>query len=489
MARRRKVKLGICFYVMLVVFVILLIVLAALVVPTWWEAVANRDRVETKSYDFTESAREVKNPNRGFYRMYSFPITDKKTNYKKLIGEIDENDNDTKLMMTQINLKAYRDGKISKKGLANIKSLLDILETVDKQLIVRFVYDNEGKNEQYEPDSLDIILKHMVQLEDILKSHSKQIFILQSLFVGNWGEMNGTRYDSDEDFRKLAWKLADVSDEATYLCVRVPAQWRRIMQSDHPSKEAVSGNLTADRLGLFNDGMLGNESDYGTYCTDSDWDSEFERFPRLTREEEIEFQNELCRRVPNGGEVINDNVYNDFSNAVKDLAAMHITYLNKVYDPEVLDKWKQTKVKEKGCFYGMDGLTFIDRHLGYRLVMEKVHLAQNKQKKCLSVGVELKNAGFAPLYKEPKIRMVLQDEEDKETFVYPVTQSIRGLAGGNEAEKTQILDVDIPFHELTGEKYTVYFSMVDQDTGEHILLANEEDEEQYGYRIGTIKMK
>ena len=130
MARRRKVKLGICFYVMLVVFVILLIVLAALVVPTWWEAVANRDRVETKSYDFTESAREVKNPNRGFYRMYSFPITDKKTNYKKLIGEIDENDNDTKLMMTQINLKAYRDGKISKKGLANIKSLLDILEAV-----------------------------------------------------------------------------------------------------------------------------------------------------------------------------------------------------------------------------------------------------------------------------------------------------------------------------------------------------------------------
>ena len=58
MARRRKVKLGICFYVMLVVFVILLIVLAALVVPTWWEAVANRDRVETKSYDFTESARD-----------------------------------------------------------------------------------------------------------------------------------------------------------------------------------------------------------------------------------------------------------------------------------------------------------------------------------------------------------------------------------------------------------------------------------------------
>ena len=63
-------------------------VLAALVVPTWWEAVANRDRVETKSYDFTESAREVKNPNRGFYRMYSFPITDKKTNYKKLIANL-----------------------------------------------------------------------------------------------------------------------------------------------------------------------------------------------------------------------------------------------------------------------------------------------------------------------------------------------------------------------------------------------------------------
>lgn len=51
------------------------------------------------------------------------------------------------------------------------------------------------------------ILMHMEQLSYILREYSEKIFSLQGLFIGNWGEMNGTRYSTDEDLQKLAKSL------------------------------------------------------------------------------------------------------------------------------------------------------------------------------------------------------------------------------------------------------------------------------------------
>ena len=151
----------------------------------------------------------------------------------------------------------------------------------------------------------------------------------------------------------MAKQLERVTDESVYLAVRTPAQWRGIVQSDNPGEEILSGSHLAARLSLFNDGLLGNRSDYGTYKTDDS--SGFDVLGRRSREEELDFQRELCRYVPNGGEVINDNPYNDFENAVKGLSERHITYLNKDYDQTVLKKWEKEKVTEDGCFNGMDG--------------------------------------------------------------------------------------------------------------------------------------
>lgn len=34
-----------------------------------------------------------------------------------------------------------------------------------------------------------------------------------------------------------------------------------------------------------------------------------------------------------------------------------------------MDKQAKTVITEEGCFKGMDGLTYMERHLGYRLVL------------------------------------------------------------------------------------------------------------------------
>lgn len=441
-------------------------------------------RVETESFPFTESARRLSNPNRGFYHLYTFLITEEQTDFEEIIGAIAQNDTDTELMLIKINLQSYREGPISENGLRNIERLFDNLESFDKQMLLRFVYDDEGKGEENEPENLEMILLHMKQLEPVLHEHSAQIFVLQGLFTGGWGEMNGTRYGKTEDMQSLAEQLAAAADEQTYLAVRTPAQWRSITGSEHPAEEILSGGGLAARLSLFNDGLLGNRSDYGTYKTEEGEGSD--ALGRRSREEELDFQEELCRYVPNGGEVIHANPYNDFENAVKGLAKRHVTYLNQDYDQAVLKKWELETVEEAGCFYGMDGCTYMERHLGYRLLITDTYLDYRQKQSCISVEVSLKNVGFAPLYQEVKINLTLYNEEEKELLSKEMICDIRSLTGGEDTETCQTAYARIPVSELSKSEYTVYFSIEDMGTGKHIQLANEQDEGEYGYPIGAV---
>lgn len=440
--------------------------------------------IETETVRFFESAKELDNPNQGFYYIYGFWIRDEEMDYEKLVEEKFEKDTETALAMIQINLQEYRNGAISEQGLANIEALFDALEGLDKQLIVRFLYDWDGKNEQYEPKSIDIILGHMSQLEDILKGHSSKIFVLQGLFIGNWGEMNGTRYSDMTSMQTLARQLATVTDDSTYLAVRMPAQWRQITGSETVTDKNFEEDPLAGRLSLFNDGMLGNEGDYGTYGTQSV--GEVGEYSCWTRGEELEFQEKLCRRVPNGGEVINENPVNDFENACRDMAMMHVTYINRDYDRNVLNKWAKSVVQTEGCFYGMDGLTYMERHLGYRLLITEVSMEHDFWRDTVCVDVTLKNVGFAPLYKECRVTLILCDTQTEEQWTFDVTQELRALSGGRNAEQTQTISAEIPLGEFWEEHYQVYVRMEDEATGKQLQLANVQERTELGYRIGSI---
>lgn len=442
-----------------------------------------RGNIKMESCQFTESARELPNSGRGFYKLYRFMITDEETDYERLVRELYVGDEKTGLSLIEINLQNYRDGEISRAGRDHIKALFQALGNVDKQLIVRFLYDWDGENEKYEPETIDIILRHMEQLEDILYETGDQIFIIQGLFIGNWGEMNGTKYSEDEDLLRLAEKLNEITEPSIYLAVRTPAQWRKITGIVDVSEEALASCPIAGRLGVYNDGMLGSESDYGTYRIERNSEDKFS-----TRKEELDFQDQLCRRAPNGGEVIHDNPYNDFERAIKDLGAMHVTYLNEGHDQAVLEKWRKATAAEEGCFYGMDGYTYIERHLGYRLLISKADFSYHFSNRCLEIGVTMKNVGFAPIYVKPKMGLILYDGVQGTYQSYEIEGDLRKLAGGSGSEEELTVTVDISADKLSHTKYEVYFFITDPNTGEQIFLANEQDAGEYGYHIGNIEV-
>lgn len=439
--------------------------------------------IRMKNVSFQESARELRNPGRGFYNLYRFMITDEKENYWQLVQELYRDDVNTSLSLVEINLQEYREGEISEAGMGNITSLFQALRELDKQLIVRFLYDWDGESEKYEPETVDIILTHMKQLGKVLQESSDQIFIVQGLFIGNWGEMNGTKYFGDGDMKRLADMMGDVAAHDTYLAVRTPEQWRRITGLKEATEDALMKHPAAGRISLYNDGMLGSESDYGTYRV---YEVKGKRVSE--RKEELAFQEALCRWVPNGGEVINDNACNDLAQAVKDLATMHVTYLNEGHDQAVLEKWKKTKITEKGCYRGMDGYTYIERHLGYRLLIEKSDIRFNSFRDCVEVSVTMKNVGFAPLYRETETELVLYDKEADRRLTFNMEGNLRSLSGGNEPEKVTKLRTQISVDDLMTGKYEVYFSIIDVKTGQRILLANEQESEEPGYRIGTAEL-
>lgn len=441
---------------------------------------------ETEGFVFTESAKELHNPNRGFYHIYGFRIYNEVTDFKGSIAERFAGDRGSGITLIEVNLREFRGGEISAQGLQNLDNLLEALASVDKHLILRFLYDWEGKNMQYEPDRLDVILRHMEQISDLLKKYGNRIFLVQGLFVGNVGEMNNSKYLGTKDLQSLAVKMFESVGENTYLSVRTPAQWRSITGISDPTQVVGGDGSLASRMGLFNDGMLGSRTDYGTYgVTDQ---AEEKPFDKWNRHEELDFQDVLCRIVPIGGEAVVDNEYNDFENALEDMKAMHVTYLNWDHDAKVLDKWKRTIVREDSCFDGMDGLTYMERHLGYRLVLRDTALDYDWKTDRLTAEVVLQNVGFAPVYREAQVRLVLYDRERGREYAYILDsgQDIRNLAGGTESPELMTLNWELPMGGLPKGELEVYFSITDVVSREMILLGNEQDPDSLGYRIGTL---
>lgn len=442
--------------------------------------------VELENCVFTESARQLYNPNRGYYRMHGFHINEEETDFRQNIADRFCQDEDTTLTLIEFNLQTFRDRPISEQGLENLEALFQALEQVDKQLIVRFLYDWNGENEQVEPENIDVILEHIRQVGPTLRKYKDRIFTMQGLFIGNWGEMNGTQYSDPQSMQILAEELMNATDPSTFLAVRMPMQWRMVTRLGDVSGVARGDGTPASRLGLFNDGMLGSWSDYGTYgehTREEDGD-----FTYWSREEELEFQEELCKVVPIGGEVIVDNSYNDFENALQDMKRMHVTYLNRDFDGNVLDKWAAYTVMEEGCFQGMDGLSYMERHLGYRLLIDETALDYQFSEDKLSVDVTLRNVGFAPLYHETDVWIILKETDSGIVHYYPVDCDPGVLTGGNDAEQSYTVHAELALHGKAAGEYEIYFDIRDVASGERIFLANEQDPGVCGYRVGTAEL-
>ena len=117
-------------------------------------------------------------------------------------------------------------------------------------LILRFLYDWDGNAQSTEPNDISQIENHMRQCAQILNEHKDNIYLVQGIFIGNYGEMHHSRFSSEEEQIQLFTVLRGSLDDEIYMAVRTPAQLRAVLAADHLDE----GQAAVIKTGLFNDG-------------------------------------------------------------------------------------------------------------------------------------------------------------------------------------------------------------------------------------------
>lgn len=437
--------------------------------------------------DFAETAQDLANPYQGWYHIYAYTLADAVGPSAEQLASQREESADNALALVQINLKNYALGDISQTALNQLDGILSAWKQGDTRLILRFLYDWDGNAQATEPKSADIVRRHMEQTAQVVNRHADLIYSLQGIYVGNYGEMHGSDYLDGATMRSLASYLADLTDSSIYLAVRTPQHWRSIVQSMSPldAAQAHDGSL-ASRLGLFNDGMLGSESDLGTYGNASLSEASKDSYDtKGSRSEELSFQHSLCQYVPNGGEVVSDNPYNDPDRALADLAQMHVSYLNMDYDSSVLNKWKNAVYQGDDCYKGMSVYDYIGKHLGYRYVLTASSCTFHPWKnKTATLKLTIDNAGFANACRRFDVTLRLIRQETNEKLDIPVDTDNR-LWG---TDKNTKLKIPLDIRSYGVGSYSVHLSVTDPKTGEDILLATNCIRSKDGYHIADLEI-
>ena len=434
-----------------------------------------------------ESNSIMQNPFRGFYKINGYMLSDK-TNKKELTKQIKQNckANSYPLVLLEINLKNYANTDISSSAQQQLDTILTQYTSAKKQIILRFLYDWDGKALQSEPSDFFRIKNHIQQLSSTINKYKNCIYIIQGAFIGNVGEMNNSNYNDIDQIRQLIETLAESTDPQIYLAVRTPAQLRGILRTRTPlsSQDSESGNL-ASRLGLYNDGMLGNVYDMGTY-DDTPITSSSSMDEPGTREEELLYQYKLCQYVPNGGEVAIDNEYNDLENAVTDLAQMHVSYLNSEHEEDVLNKWKKSTYTGDDVFSGCTGYDYVEAHLGYRYFIQESHLDFHSiVGDDATLYLTIANSGFSSAYKKYDTTLLITNQDTGKTKRLETTIDNRRISGNDQV--TFKISPDI--RSLKKGTYTLSLEMKDSYTEDCIHFANAGSEDSDSVSVGTLTIQ
>lgn len=350
-----------------------------------------------------ESGNPLYNPGCGWYHIYTFeaaPPADGRPVEQEVW--LDEACLEEQLALVLIDIGAFRAGAISEEALLHIRRIFAFFRKADKQMILRFAYDRQGRGQEREPALLSLVKRHMEQLGACIRDYAEDILAVQGLFVGNWGEMHGSRFLDDDSMCGLMQTLYYATEGKCFLAVRTPAQWRRI------AARLKDQHRLLEKLALYNDGMFGSDTDMGTYGSAKR--SEAGEREKWNRREELEWQNLRLAHVPNGGEVLAGDFCRGYRQAADEMRRMHVSYLNSIYHPDRLDAWRRETVEE-GCFEGVTGYDYIGCHLGYRFVVRNVTARKMRRELCIVV----ENCGFGNLCEEAACVLVTVGSDGDET--------------------------------------------------------------------------
>ena len=176
---------------------------------------------------FSESNKPLQNPYCGFYHIIGYTLSD---SYDKCDNYTDQ------LVLLEINLKNYHTTDISEKGLEQLNDILAkwAQSPNGTKLILRFLYDWDGIALATEPDSLNLVLKHIEQIAPTVNRYRDCVYIMQGVFIGNWGEMHHSKFSDINSVKILINRLNELIDPSVFFSFRTPSVWRGVTAIYNP---------------------------------------------------------------------------------------------------------------------------------------------------------------------------------------------------------------------------------------------------------------
>jgi hypothetical protein len=277
---------------------------------------------------------------------------------------------------------------------------------------------------EHEPDFSSEVAAHIRQLAPVLQEAGDIVRIWQGVLIGSWGEMHGSKFRTDRYLNALMREAETASAKETYLAVRRPDFWR----SFHPGQEPSE---YTGRWGLYDDAILGSDTDLGTFAEGEE-------------AQELLFEQQLCTHVPHGGELLYpQGQMPALPEITARLATMHISYLNRIHDPKMIDHLKNVYWKEPDEWQGESGYDYIGARLGCRFCIRSARFIREKKQKG-KLEIVIKNIGFASGYESIGLYLQICHLEDQpEEIELPVDLK--------ELESGTCMSIVVPLEKTDGK--------------------------------------
>ena len=320
-------------------------------------------------------------------------------------------------------LDGLQDVPIPQSYLQDMQTDFDTLRTAGMKAVIRFAYTDNVNAVPYKDATKSQIIDHIQQLEPVLRNNADVIATAQRGFIGVWGEGYYTNYFGAGgtpltatnwfDRNKVTEALLEAIPDSRMVQLRYPqSKQKAVFGVSAPinspaisAPEAFTAS-TVSRLGHHNDCFVASDNDFGTY-TNYDTQNSAPSLKSFVADdanfvvvggETCALQANVCPAWDPVCEINRSFCAANGGSADTELEALHYSYLNWDYNPEVLDKWRNS------C------LTEIQKKLGYRFTLiDGKYQDRARPGDPLSVEINLLNDGYAAPYNPRLVELVLRE--------------------------------------------------------------------------------
>jgi len=366
--------------------------------------------VSQAQISYTADDGLIANPSRGFYHHTEVHSGDYSLLNKETLTGYRENEQITQILRV-FYLASFKEGPISQDFLNKMRMDFATVRSAGIKCIVRFAYTTKS-TAPYGDATPQVVQTHINQLTPVLRENADVIAVVQTGFVGAWGEWYYTDYFANKpgtvtdqnwaDRKDVVIGLLDALPVDRMVQLRTPGYKMKIFGSTDPLNEttAFSGSY-ASRVGHHNDCFVASESDYGTYVNPSLEKPYLEADTRFT---------------PMGGETCNlADPYSDCDNSLSELERFHWSFLNIDYNKEVLGHWE-----DQGCF------NEVELSLGYRYQLsDGNYTTSTKPGGTINFDLKMINVGYTNPYNPRLLEVILKNQQTGEEYFIEPNETIK----------------------------------------------------------------